>query len=130
VDPEVESRGVRSLEGIAVENAVEGCVREALGALLASWQAQAAADPLIRAAMKRIAVDETRHAALAFEVDAWVRGRLDASARARVEEARRQAVDDVFARSDEAPIALRAALGLPTQHQSRVLLSHVARLAA
>jgi hypothetical protein len=130
VDPEVESRGVRSLEGIAVENAVEGCVREAFGALVACRQAQVAADPVIRAAMKRIARDETRHAALAFEVDAWARGRLDASARTRVEEARRQAFDDLFAQSGEASIALRVPLGLPTQHESRVLLSHLARLAA
>jgi hypothetical protein len=130
MDPEVENRGVRSLEGIAAENAVEGCVREAFGALVACWQAQVAADPVIRAAMKRIARDETRHAALAFEVDAWVRGRLDTSARACVEEARRQAFDDLFVQSGEAPIALRAPLGLPTQHQSRILLSHLARLAA
>jgi hypothetical protein len=130
VDPEVEGRGIRSLESIAVENAAEGCVREAFGALVACWQAQLAADPVIRGAMKRIARDETRHAALAFEVDAWARGRLDASARTRVEEARRQAFEDLCARSGEAPIALRAPLGLPTQEQSRVLLSHMARLAA
>ena len=129
-DSAVEPCAVRSLQDIAVENAVEGCVREAFGALVACWQAQVAADPVIRAAMKRIACDETRHATLAFEVDAWVRGRLDASARARVEEGRRQAFDDLFARSGEAPIALRVPLGLPTQHQSRVLLSHMARLAA
>jgi hypothetical protein len=129
-EPAVEPCAVRSLQDIAVENAVEGCVREAFGALVACWQARVAADPVIRAAMKRIARDETRHAALAFEVDAWVRGRLDASGRARVEEGRRQAFDDLFARSGEAPIALRAPLGLPTQLQSRVLLSHMARLAA
>jgi hypothetical protein len=129
-DPEVEPRDVRCLQEIAVENAVEGCVREAFGALVACWQAQAAADPVVRGAMKRIARDETRHAALAFEVDAWARGRLDAPGQKSVAEAKRKALDDLLARSGEAPIALRAPLGLPTMHQSLVLLSHLVRLAA
>ena len=53
---------MRELEAIAIENAVEGCVRESFGALLATWQAKTAGDARVRAAMKRIARDETRHA--------------------------------------------------------------------
>jgi hypothetical protein len=56
----------RSLEELAVENAVEGCVRETYGALTAIWQARTAKDPSVAAAVRRIARDETRHAALSW----------------------------------------------------------------
>jgi hypothetical protein len=52
----------RTLEAIATENAVEGCVRETYGALVALWQARHARDPVVAAAMAPIAADETRHA--------------------------------------------------------------------
>jgi len=128
--PVVEQRPVRDIEAIAVENAVEGCVREAFGALVATWQARAASVPVIRAAMARIARDETRHASLAFEVDAWLRRRLDAPARARVEEARRQALDELATQSTDAPVELQAPLGLPKGHQLRGLVQEFGRLAA
>jgi hypothetical protein len=80
---------VRSLEEIATENAVEGCVRETFGALLAHWQAGNAEDRVVRGVMKRVARDETRHAALSWAVDAWARSRLAPAARRRVDEARR-----------------------------------------
>jgi hypothetical protein len=129
-DPRVAPSGIRDLETIARENAVEGCVHEAFGALVASWQAKVASDPVIRAAMARIAIDETRHAALAFQVGAWLAGRLDALARARVDAARRGAIDTLVVRAKEAPSALRAPLGLPTARQSRDLVDRLARLAA
>lgn len=129
-EPVVEPRGVGSLQDMAVENAVEGCVREAFGALVACWQARAATDPVIRSAMKRIARDETRHAALAFEVGAWVRGRLDARERQRVDAAKRDALDALRTRWNDAPASLRGPLGLPTARETRALAVHMARLAA
>ena len=90
--PRVARRARRSLEAIAIENAAEGCVRETFGALEATWQAATARDPEVRAAMKRIAVDETRHAALAWAVDAWALTLLDGAARRRVANARSAAV--------------------------------------
>jgi hypothetical protein len=121
---------VRSLEAMAAENAVEGCVREAFGALLAHWQAVCAGDPVIRAAMKRIARDETRHAALALQVDAWAHGRLDARARNRVAEAREGARRELLAEADAtyAPPALRGPLGLPTGKEARALAEQMALL--
>jgi hypothetical protein len=62
----------RSLDAIARENAREGCVGEAWGALLARVQATTATDPHVRATMATIADDEARHAALSWEVDAWI----------------------------------------------------------
>jgi hypothetical protein len=88
----VDAVGVRDLEAIARENAVEGCVGETYGALLAMWQAERAHDPDVRAAMVDIAPDETRHAALAWAIAAWADLRLSEDARARVREAREQAV--------------------------------------
>jgi hypothetical protein len=81
----------RSLEAMARENAVEGCVRETFGALVAAWQARAAADPGVRRAMAKIARDERRHAELAWAVDRWAARRLGATARRRVAAARREA---------------------------------------
>jgi hypothetical protein len=127
--PEVESGPIRDLETIATENATEGCVREAFGALVACWQAKAAADPVVRATMKRIAGDETRHAALALQIDGWLSGRLLPTARARVDQARRAALADLAASVAEAPAALRRPLGLPTASQSHFLQQQIAALA-
>jgi hypothetical protein len=52
---EMKTVPIRSLEAMAIENAVEGCVRETLGALIATWQAACAKDPVIRSALARIA---------------------------------------------------------------------------
>ena len=88
------SRGpIRSIEAVARENTVEGCVRETYAALLACRQALAATDPAIRAAMSGIARDETRHAALAWAVDRWSQALLAPAARHRVREARREAIE-------------------------------------
>ncbi|MCU0686523.1 MAG: ferritin-like domain-containing protein [Polyangiaceae bacterium] len=54
----------RSLYTFALENAVEGCVRETWGALLAQHQAARAADGAVRFVSELIADDETRHAEL------------------------------------------------------------------
>jgi hypothetical protein len=109
--PVVEPVCQRSLDAIAVENAVEGCVRETYGALVATRDAEAHPDPAVRAAMRRIARDETRHAALAWQVAAWVEPRLGRDARRRVREARDQHARALVAASgDPAAAALAQAL--------------------
>ena len=90
--PRVVQRRRRSLVSIACENAVEGCVRETFGALEATWQAKNAADGEVRSKMARIAIDETRHAALAWAVHQWAWTKLDARGQRRVLRARRDAV--------------------------------------
>jgi hypothetical protein len=112
--PLVAARPLRTLEAIALDNAVEGCVRECFGAAVGCYQAQTAVDPEIAEAMALIAADETRHAALAFELAAWLHDRLDAAARARVDQARARAVAGLRAELACAPAEPeRAALGLP-----------------
>jgi hypothetical protein len=82
----------RSLFALARENAIEGCVRETYGAAAAAWQATHATDERVRRAMKRIAADEARHAQLSWDIDAWARGRLSPSQRARLDAAVGRAV--------------------------------------
>jgi hypothetical protein len=120
--PRLAASKVRTLERIARENAVEGCVRETYGAVLATWQAAHATDAGIRRCFARLAADETRHAALAWAVAEWVDGRLDAAARARLARARRGAVRRLVRETaGEPPRALAALLGLPSARQARVL---------
>jgi hypothetical protein len=120
--PRIVPTPIRQLSEIAHENAVEGCVGEAFGALIGTHQSRAAADPAIRSAMRPIAADETRHAALAFAVAAWAEPRLSRAARAAVDEARRAAAARLVA-SASSPIdpALVTLAGLPAPARARAL---------
>jgi hypothetical protein len=95
MQPRFDRIEVRDLETIAVENAVEGCVRETWAALEACHQAQHAVDPDVRRAMTDIAADETRHAELAHDLDAWLAERLDEASRRRVAIARERAISQL-----------------------------------
>ena len=88
----VASRKPAHLEIMALQNAVEGCVHETYGALTATWAAQHARDPEVRAIFKRIARDETEHASLAWKIAAWAESRMDRAMRTRVRAARAAAV--------------------------------------
>jgi hypothetical protein len=88
---------VRPLESIARENAIEGCVNETFGAILATWHARHGKDAAMREAMRRIAPDELRHAALAWAIAAWSERRLSAGGRSRVEVARADAIAERLA---------------------------------
>jgi hypothetical protein len=102
----------RSLEAIAVENAVEGCVRESFAALFATHQASHAASADLAREMRRIARDETRHAALAWSVSGWVRSRLSPDERARVASAMRAAIADLRREARRVPEELGREVGL------------------
>ena len=56
------------------------------------WQSRTARSETVRRAMRRIAIDETRHAALAWEVDRWCERTDGAAARRRVRAARAHAI--------------------------------------
>jgi hypothetical protein len=113
--PRVETRTIRSLERIALENAVEGCVRETFGALTGEAQARRARDPQIAAMMRVIARDETRHAALSWAVAEWIRPRLDEAARERVDRAMRAAVHALGQELREPlPADVEREAGMPT----------------
>ena len=126
--PVVGPSGDRALGDMAEENIVEGCVREAYGAALAMVQATTAVDPVVRAAMQSIAIDETRHAALALAVHRWAAGRLGARAQARVADAGATAVQQLRASAgcDWSPV-LGATIGLPPPPVARALVDHLSR---
>jgi len=124
----VERRRRRTLEALAVENAVEGCVGETYGAAVARIQAKRAGDRRFRGVMMRIAADETRHADLSFELARWFDQQLSPAGRRRVRDARNRAVHEL-ARSVRraAPGSVVVTLGLPTADQATALIDELRR---
>jgi len=119
---------VRALAAVALENAVEGCVRETYGALVAKWQARSAQDPQVRRALRTIARDEARHADIAWSVAAWAESRLTAAERRAVREARRRAVEELRCQiASDPPRALVEQAGLPRAADARRLLDTALR---
>jgi hypothetical protein len=124
-------RAPRSLLRVARENAVEGCVRETYGALLATYQALEARAPHVRRTLARIARDETAHAALAWKIHAWASTRLTLGELRAIERARARAFDALLRELEQRPAAaLVADAGMPRPEQARKLLEGIAALAA
>ncbi len=98
--PEAPARAVRArtLFEVALENAVEGCVRETYGAVQGLVEAQTSRDVPMRRAMQSIAGDECRHAELAWAVHAWAMPRLTDDERRSVERAMKEAIAEIAAR--------------------------------
>jgi len=116
----------RTIEQIAIENAVEGCVNEGFAAVLCEYQARTASDPDLAAAMTDIARDEQAHAGLSFAIAAWLETQLSQRALEAVE----RAVDDALralpalAAAESTQYATVAAtLGLPSLDAARALAS-------
>ncbi|WP_375772058.1 ferritin-like domain-containing protein [Archangium gephyra] len=122
--PQVEELPLRSLFEVALENAVEGCVRETFGALVGHHQALHAQDAEVREAMTRIADDETRHAELSWAIDRWARERLSPAECAALREAQREAVATL---REEVALPLDAALvteaGMPSPEVAASLVA-------
>ena len=108
-----EPVGARSLEAIAIENAVEGCVRETWGALSARHQATHAEHADSRDFFAAIAEDETRHADWSWRVAGWVLGQLDDAAALRVRSAQARAVDALMRRLGRQREDADRAVGFP-----------------
>jgi hypothetical protein len=119
-DSKIETR---TLEALAIENAVEGCVRETFGALVASWQAAHAEDVEVARALQSIAADETRHAALAWGIANWAENKLDHAANRRVADAAAKAVRalEADATHEAHPEVVRLA-GVPNAHTHRAMI--------
>lgn len=110
----------RARRAFAIENAVEGCVRETFGAALAAWQAARATDPAVRDAMRGIARDEARHADLGWRIDAWLEDIAPADERRAMRAARIASL-----RALERSLATYGdgdpTLGLPNRAEARAL---------
>ena len=123
---EISSLHVRSLEEMALENAVEGCVLETYGAAIGAHQAECAEDLGIRSALVEIARDEARHASLSHAVHAWAWTKLSPEARKRIEVAQTRAIRKL---SNELvqPLdcELQRAAGLPSVPVARRLVTEL-----
>jgi len=112
----------RSLRELAIDNAVEGCVRETFGAVVAGYQARAAGDPAIRAAMGGIWRDEAKHAALSWRLHRWLAPRLaDRERRALAEAANAARAELADAPAEAAE--LHHVAGLPQPETARAMLA-------
>jgi hypothetical protein len=125
--PRVAPAERRELFAFALENAIEGCVRETWGALVAHHQARRAADPSLRHACAIIAEDETRHAELSWAIHTWAQRRLGKAERCAIEQAMAPAADDLAAECGTIAMSegARAALGLPSAGRAQVLLARL-----
>lgn len=116
---------------VALENAVEGCVREAYGALVAAFQASHAQDPEVRAAFAQIAVDEAEHAELSFAIDAWLATQLTPEQLRRVEQAKTQAWIELAASCNVEPAAeVVSVAGMPNAEEARAIFAGLTWAAA
>jgi hypothetical protein len=120
----VDAVPARSLDAVAIENAVEGCVNEGFAAVLCEHQARTASDAALRDAMTAIARDEQAHAGLAFTIADW----LDTCVLNETRFAIASSVDDALralpdlAEREAVRFAAHAAeLGLPTPDGARAL---------
>jgi hypothetical protein len=122
--PRVAPASTRSLYAIAEENAREGCVRETFGALVAHLQRVRATDADVRASMEAIADEETEHAALSWDIAAWLEAQLGNDERARLADVRREAAVEL-ARELAAPVdaRVRSAAGLPSVGEALTMLA-------
>jgi hypothetical protein len=77
-----------SIDALAVETFFDGCVGETLGAREASAALTHCRVPAARDAIERVAIDERRHAELAWDMLAWLLPRTSVQARATIAAAR------------------------------------------
>jgi hypothetical protein len=118
----VAKQAPRSLLEVAVDNAIEGCVRETFGAASAHLMAKQARDPAMRRAMARIAIDETRHAALSWSLAQWMESRMTAAQRRELKRRRADAVERLEGELTAGREAhVHAVTGLPRPRQAKAL---------
>jgi hypothetical protein len=119
VEPTAPAPG---LLAVAVENAVEGCARETLGALVASFQACHATDADVRAVARPIADDEIRHASLAWAILRWLAPKLSREEQDAVARAFRSAVRALESEVREPARELVEVAGLPDRDRQLSML--------
>jgi hypothetical protein len=112
---------------VAIENAIEGCVRETYGALMASFQTCHARDPEIVDAMRGIARDETRHAALAWAIAEWASSHLSNTSNSRLRQAMVEGIRVLESEIESPDEELTARAGLPDAAEQRRLLDGLRR---
>ncbi len=124
-----ERLALRPLFEVALENAVEGRVRETFGAAVALHQARGAVDGTTRRILARIAEEEREHAELAVDLERWFATQLSAAELVRIEEAKRAAIVELHAaHGGETDPVLVTCAGLPTRAEALAILDGLERL--
>lgn len=119
---------LRDRSAFALDNGVEGCVRETYGALVATYQALRASDPLARETLAQIAADETRHAELSWRLFRFIDPQLSETERDQVRAAQLAVVAELGQSLErELPPREAALIGLPDAPTARALLSELTR---
>jgi hypothetical protein len=91
----------RSLFDLVLDNAIEGCIFESYSALKAHFQAQNAIDSGIRAIMKVIATDETKHAQLAWDIHQYLMSLLSSTEQQQIRIAQQQALKQLITQAGQ-----------------------------
>lgn len=115
-----------TLFDFAEHNAVEGCVRESLGAAVALWQSLHTSDPELRRTLAFIAEEEVAHAELSWEIDSWCRSQLSEDEARALDASKRRAGADLWHRLSANDNESGALAGLPNTLASRELLDRIA----
>ena len=128
ISPVVRPQHIRPLLAVALDNATEGCVRETFGAVTAHVQAACARRRTVRAAMRTIARDESRHAQLSWAINSWARTRLSPVQRRALDDAQAQSVAALREEAaKEETRAIQRAAGMPTAEAKQRLLRPMER---
>ena len=124
----VDATPARALADVAADNAAEGCIRETYGALVATVQARRAADPVVRSALATIARDETRHAALSWDLHEWAHARMKPAERRRLRRSQHEALDRLEQElTPPEPESVQTLAGMPSPAQARHLFDGLRR---
>jgi P-aminobenzoate N-oxygenase AurF len=128
--PRVHRRPPPTIFDLLEDGVVEGCVGETFGALLLTWQAEHAEGPRVRRTLRAIARDETRHAALAWEIWRWGAGLVGPAERRTL----RRTLDRALAALERRALAVASpavqrVAGVPPPEAARSLVRELARLA-
>jgi hypothetical protein len=97
----------------ALDNAVEGCVREAWSALACAVSARRARTSALRIAYERLAADEASHAQLAWDLHRWFMAQLSPDQRAIIGVAQNRAIAELPGLAQAQQRSAPSALALP-----------------
>jgi hypothetical protein len=123
IHPQIEEKPLRPLFEFALDNVVEGCVRETYGAACARYQARAALDSEIGASLATISEDETRHAELSWQIHEWASAQLAGGERRALHAAAVEAIAELRREvAREQPLAVRNIAGMPSAEHALAML--------
>jgi hypothetical protein len=113
----------RSLFEVALENAVEGCIRESYGAAVALVRSAKATAQPVRAALAVIGRDECEHAELSWRIAAWAAPLLTADERAQISAKMRDATESLAQMDEDLTEEARVVCGVPSAADNRRLVA-------